>query len=204
MKSIHAARTLILAAGLLFPTYAAADLYFGIGIGRTNNEFLPTFDPSAGESIVDQDNAVKAFVGFDLTPNLAFELDYADLNDLVKASSPGLSLVMQGKSIGFSLLGKWQVHPSLQMFGRLGATRWDTDLTVNADSAAGTGTAPMIGLGVMYRLPTGNVPLNLRLEWTQYQNVGQGVSTPTTRLTGQNVDAVWLSICYHLRLAPGP
>jgi hypothetical protein len=48
------------------------------------------------------------------------------------------------------------------------------------------------------------LPPKLRLEWTQYQNVGEGASAGNTRLTGQNVDVIWLRLTYHIRLAPGP
>ena len=196
-------RSMILVALLLIPGLAgSADLYFGASFGRTNNEFLPTFNPAASESIDDQDNAYKITFGWGLTPNLAVEADYGDLNSLVKATSPGQSTEITAKAIGLSFVGKASVHPTLQMFGRFGIQRWDSDLTVNGVSASGSGTDTLIGLGIIYKPQ--NFPLDFRLEWTQYQNVGQGVTTPSTRLTGQNVDVIWFGIAYHLNLTPGP
>jgi len=191
-----------LLAALFFPSWASADWYVGIGAGRTNNEYLPTFNPAAGESIDDQDNAFKTFVGLDITPNLAFEVDYANLNSLVVASSPTQNTEIKAKSVGLTFVGKAQVHPNAHMFARFGVGRWNSDLTVNGASASGSGTEPVIGLGIAYRLQ--NAPLDLRLEWTQYQNVGQGVATTNTRLTGQNVDVLWIGIAYRINLAPGP
>ena len=189
-------------AALFIPGWASADWYFGVGAGRTNNEYLPTFNPSAGESIDDQDSAVKTFVGLDITPNLAAEVEYANLNSLVLATSPGQSTEIKAKSLGLSLVGKAQVHPNAHMFARFGVGRWSSDLTVNGATASGSGTSPMIGLGIAYKFQ--NVPLDLLLEWSQYQNVGQGVATAGTRLTGQNVDVLWIGFAYRIKLAPGP
>lgn len=191
-----------LLAALFLPSWASADWYVGVSAGRTNNEYLPTFNPAAGESIDDQDNAFKIFGGIDITPNLAFEVDYANLNSLVVASSPTQNTEIKAKSVGLTFVGKAQVHPNAHMFGRFGIGRWNSDLTVNGAAASGTGSDPLIGLGIVYRLQ--NAPLDLRLEWTQYQNVGQGVATTSTRLTGQNVDVLWIGIAYRIKLAPGP
>lgn len=197
-------RISVFAALLLVSGWASAQWYFGVSAGFTNNEYLPTFNPAAGESIDDQDNAFKGFVGFNITPNLAVEFDYADLNSLVKATSPGQSTEVEAKAFGLSFLGKLQVHPTLQMFGRFGVARWDSDLIVNSVSGSDDGIAPVIGLGLIYRHPSFPRQLDLRLEWTQYQNVGQDVATAATKLTGQNVDVLWFGIAYHLQLAPGP
>lgn len=198
---IRRARIALL-AGLFLPGLASADWYVGISAGVTNNEYVPTFNPAAGESIDDQDSAYKAYVGIDITPNLAFEVDYANLNSLVVASSPTQSTEIKAKSVGLSLVGKAQVHPNAYMFARFGVARWDSDLTVNGASASDSGTDPIIGLGIAYRFQ--ELPLDLRLEWTQYQNVGQGVATSSSGLTGQNVDVLWIGVAYRIRLAPGP
>jgi hypothetical protein len=189
-------------AALLVPGLACADWYVGVSAGRTNNEYLPTFSPAGGESIDDQDSAFKTTIGVDLSPSLAFELDYANLNSLVVATSPGMSTEIKAKAVGLSFVAKAQVAPNTQMFGRFGAGRWDSDLTVNGASASDSGADPLIGLGVAYRLQS--APLDLRLEWTQYQNVGQDVATSGTRLTGQNVDVIWFGLTYRIKLAPGP
>jgi hypothetical protein len=192
----------VFAVFLLLPSLALADWWVGLGVGRTNNEYLP----SASESIVDQDTAYKPlFGGISITPNLAAEVEFAKLNTIVKATSPGQSTEIEAKSLGISLVGKMPVHPKAHIFWRLGAGRWDSNLSVNGASASGTGVAPIVGLGFGYRFyDTVPVILDLRLEWTQYQNVGQGVATTNTKLTGQNVDVLWFSIVYHIRLAPGP
>jgi opacity protein-like surface antigen len=195
-------RAWIFATFLLIPSVACAQWYVGAGFGGTNTEWLPTFDPSAGESIDDQDTASKIFVGLGITPNLAIEADLTKLNSIVKVTSPGQSTEVKADALGLSLIGKLSVHPNAHMFGRLGVGRWDADLIVNAASASGTGTGTLIGAGIAYRIP--NTQFDLRLEWTQYQNVGQGVSTANTRLTGQNVDVLWFSLAYHIQRAPGP
>ncbi|MGB5082563.1 MAG: porin family protein [Burkholderiales bacterium] len=205
-RFIRRVRIPILAVFLLLPSWASADWWVGVSVGRTNNEYLPSSNPSAGESIVDQDTASRPlFGGISITPNLATEVEYANLNTLVKATSPGQSTEIKAKSLGISLVGKMPVHPRAHIFWRLGAGRWDSNLNVNGTSASGTGVAPIVGLGFGYRFyDTAPVHLDLRLEWTQYQNVGQNVATANTKLTGQNVDVLWLSIVYHIRLAPGP
>lgn len=193
-------RIFVLCLALAIPAAAAAQWYVGVGIGRTNNEFLPTFAPSAGESIDDSDTAYKIFVGRNLGPNFAVELEYADLNTLVKATAPGFNAQVDATTLAASFIGKFQVHPAWTMFGRLGIGRWDTDLTVNTASASGNGVDTVVGLGLDYAFRDNFL---FRVEWTQYQNVGQNVSTADTKLTGQNVDVLWLRLMYRFRLAPG-
>jgi len=197
----QAARFVVFAA-LAFPGLAAAQWYFGLGVGQTNTEYLPTFN-AATSNIDDSDSAFKVFVGHSFGPHFAAEFEYTDLNTLVQATAPGQTTQIDGKTFALSVVGGYPVYTGLNMFGRIGMGRWSSDLLVTGASGSGTGIDPLVGLGLDYSFP-GQVPLKLGIEWTQYQNVGEGVSAGNTRLTGQNVDVIWIRLTYHLRLAPGP
>jgi hypothetical protein len=185
---------------LAAPGAAFAQWYFGVAVGQTNNEYLPTFDPSAGDSITDTDTAAKVFVGHDLGPNFAVELGYADLNTLVDATVAGQITRIESTSLALSLIGRAQVLPQMKMFGRLGVGRWDTTLTYNSVEDSDTGFAPVVGLGFEYRFLE---RFRARLEWEQYQNLGQNVAVTDRQLTGQNVDVLWFGLIYHFSLAHG-
>lgn len=196
-------RSLVAVALLLLPAWAGA-WYVGAAFGPTNTEYQPTFNP-VNASIDDSDTALKLIVGQRLGPNFAVELEYADLGDLVRHTAPGINLTMQGASLAASVLGRFPVLTHWTMYGRLGYGYWNADLDVIGASGSKNGFAPVIGLGVEYTgFVTGPARFGFAVEWQQYQNVGENTSAGTTRLTGQNVDVLWLRINYYLRLAPGP
>ncbi|HXF46065.1 MAG TPA: porin family protein [Burkholderiaceae bacterium] len=199
------ARTLraLACAACLVPAAAVAQWYVGVGFGPTNNEFLPSFNP-ANSNIDDSDTAYKILVGHSFGPNFSAELEFADLNTLVRATAPGQSTQIDASTFALSLVGRFPVYTDLAMFGRIGLGRWDSDLLVTGASGSGSGFDPLIGLGLEYSLRFAPANLKLALEWTQYQNVGEGVAAGNTKLTGQNVDVIWLRLTYHFRLAPGP
>jgi len=192
-------RSMLAVPLLLLPAWAGA-WYVGAGVGQTNNEYLPTFS-TVNASIDDNDIGYKLFVGQQLGTNFAVELEYADLNRLVRHTAPGLNLNVESTTLAASVLGRLPVYPGWTMYGRLGFGLWNTDLDVNGSSGSRTSVAPVIGLGVEYTLQD---RLRLGLEWEQYQNVGEDTSAGSTKLTGQNVDTIWLRLTYHIRLAPGP
>ena len=66
-------------------------------------------------------------------------------------------------------------------------------------------TSPVIGLGILYSgSVTGAIRLGLFAEWRQYRSAGEGTSAGTTRVTGQNVEVLWLRLTCDFSLAPGP
>lgn len=202
-RIVRLCRSLVLVPLLLVPAWAGA-WYVGVGFGPTNNEYQPTFNP-VNSSIDDSDTAYKLIFGQQLGANFAVELEYADLGDLVRHTGPGINLTMQGASLAASVLGRFPVYSGWAMFGRLGYGYWNTDLDVIGASGSNNGFAPVIGLGIEYSgFVTGASRFGLAVEWQQYQNVGEGTSAGTTRLTGQNVDVLWLRLTYHFNLAPGP
>lgn len=196
-------RSLVAVPLLLVPAWAGA-WYVGAAFGPTNTEYQPTFNP-VNASIDDSDTAYKLFVGQSLSPNFAVELEYADLGDIVRHTAPGINLRMQGSTLAASVLGSFPVSTNWKMYGRLGYGYWNTDLDVINASGSDNGFAPVVGLGIEYSgLVTGAARLRLAVEWQQYQNIGEDTSAGTTRLTGQNVDVLWLRLSYHFNLAPGP
>ena len=192
-------RTLLAVPLLLVPAWAGA-WYLGAGVGQTNTEYLPTFNP-ANASIDDNDTALKLFLGQPLGTNFAVEIEYADLGTLVRHTAPGFNLNVDTTMLSASVLGRLPVYTNTVMFGRLGYGLWNTDLDFNNVSGSKTGGGVVIGLGLDYALQD---RLRIGFEWQQYQNLGQDTSAGGARLTGQNVDVFWLRLTYHIRLAPGP
>jgi len=180
---------------------ALADWYFGVTGGKTNNEWVPTYNPSAGESIDDTSNYLKPFVGQTLSTHFAWELGYADLNRIVSVIAPGQSTEVEARSLAFTLVGRVPVHSKVDFFGRWGLGYWDTKLTVDGAGGKKKGMGQVVGLGFDFKITN---RWSLGFEWEQYQNVGEGTSVPTSKLTGQNVDVLGIRLIYRLDLAPGP
>ena len=183
-------RLLFLALALA-PSAALAD-YVGVAIGQANNEWTAV----GGSNDKDTSNFFKAFGGLEFGPHFAVELGVADLGRFVDFSSQNATL--SATDVSFTLVGRVQVHPEWDLFGRWGVGVWNA----KADTTK-TGLGQVVGLGFDYRAKWLPDRFALSLEWEQYQNVGEGTMTGGGRVMGQNVDVLELNLIYRFNLAPG-
>lgn len=185
------------AAGLLAPMSASAQWYVGVAAGQTNNEWQPT--GLKGDK--DTSTVGKVFVGHQLNPQFAVEAGYARLGKIV--DFPSTTAQVEAKALAISLVGTVAASPQVDMFARFGAGVWNADWSLSGASGTKTGTAPVVGLGVNFRLPVAQRRLTLGFEWEQYQNVGEGAMAGPARLMGQNVDTLMIRLVYRFDLLPG-
>ena len=149
------------------------------------------------------------FGGLTFGSNLALELGYADLGEY-SATQPGtLDVKIEPTAYYLSAIGKVSVHPRVKLFGRLGVAYWSTDLSLTdfVDSSSGddSGYDPLVGLGFEWSVLD---RMDLRVEWEQFQNVGQdtkaSIPAGTLELNGNDIDIFGVGLTYHFDLAPGP
>ncbi len=137
--------------------------YVGGGFGLTWLDGGATaIDPSvaAGSviSLDDDDNGWKAFVGYQVMPNIAAELSYVDLGNYSVVHNPGPQTdKVKPKALCLSGVGSYPVSGAFSVLGKLGLCKWDDHASGNpgddgVDLAAGIGAAYAITERVATRL----------------------------------------------------
>jgi len=201
--------TLLLLA-LLIPGITQAGWYVGVGVGNSNADSIDIeFDSPPDIQSDDQDSTYKVFGGITYGSNLALELGYADLGEYTAQETGVFETKLDPTALYIAAIGKVSVHPKVKMFGRLGLAYWATDLSITdfTDSNTGddNGLDPVIGLGFEWNFTD---RLDLRVEWEQFQNVGQdtraSIPSGTLELNGNDIDIFGISFTYSFDLAPGP
>lgn len=183
--------------------------YIGLAFGFTNTE-ISSIDALApgGLDTDDSDTAFKLFGGRKFSRNYAVEFGYINLGDYSQ-ESPGVNKVkFDAQALFAELVGWMNVDTNYYLFGKLGIAYWDVDLDYTdfsvSSSNSDTGLDPVVGLGFEYRIPGDE--WSVRIEWEQYQNVGEGVKTtqvPATtdiELNGQDINVFSLGATYHFDL----
>src|SRR5688572_2849140 len=147
--------------------------YAGFSAGNSkDNDFC---DGASGVSCDDKDNGFKVFVGNQLNRNAAVEFSYIDLGE-VKASGVFLGLPFDmsadGKGFGVAFVGIAPVSGTVNLFGRIGLFRWDSDLsctTAGMDcSDSDNGVDLTFGVGVSVDVARS---VALRVEWERFQDI---------------------------------
>lgn len=176
------------AAGI--PSAMAADTtgwYAGVGIGQAHLANVCA-DARAGGFVGncnDKDTSWKIFGGYDFNRNFAVEAGYVDLGEATLGGNVGaVAISANAKAKGWELLGVGTipVTDQLGIYGKIGAFRWDVDVTATAAlppafaiaSAGATGTDLTYGVGVKFDF-TRNI--GARLEWQRYDNLGDSATT---------------------------
>lgn len=207
--------TLVLASGSFAAVAADAGWYAGIGFGsgkykdmpsaaEIDAELLAEYGIVATSTVYDTDTAWKLFAGYRFNKNFALEGSYADLgkatwNSTVTVPAAGtVNFSGKGKAWSLAALGILPVTEQFEVFGKIGAQRWNVDASVTAtgggggaaDSSDDSGTSWLFGVGASYSF-TKN--LAVRAEWERYKNVGDENNT------GQlDVDVWSLGVQYKL------
>jgi len=147
-------------AGLLACSNAlAADngFYLGGAIGQTKA------DVQAGNiNFDDKDNGYKLFAGFRPLDLLGAELNYIDFGTAQQAAVSSDHDAYAAFLIGYLPL------PFVDLYGKLGAARWNSDTQTAAGSSDDSGTDLAYGVGVQLRFGS----LSTRLEYEAFQLSG--------------------------------
>jgi outer membrane immunogenic protein len=144
------------------PVQAADGLYIGAGIGKAgikDNINTDTFDQD--------DAAYKAFIGwrFNALPALDFAIEGA-YTDFGKPSQTLSGQRVERNLTGPSIagLGILSLGP-IDLYGKLGAIKWDMDTTSGGSTSNRSGTDGFYGLGVGFYL----WKLGFRAEYERFQ-----------------------------------
>lgn len=150
----HLARALVGAAALAALSVHAEGPYVGGSLGTTRYK-----GSDIGGLATDRSSSGgKLYGGYEITPNVAVELGYADVG---KASSAAAEI--KGHGLYVDAVGKVPLTESLSALGRIGAFNGHAkDNLGNSDS----GTDLKVGLGLQYDL---NKQAGIRGEWERYR-----------------------------------
>jgi opacity protein-like surface antigen len=228
-------KTPILAAALLALSTAAAaqspfvpaprPWYAGAALGQaktsrelvTNRESTITQAQDISTAFDAKDTAWKAFAGWQATPWLALEVNYADLGrhstdtTFLGGDAPAPAQVViqrEIKGFGADVVLSAPVWNTFSVFGRVGLFRAEIDASAqlagnvvfnngNGEtyrSTSQTENVTRFGVGAEAAIgPNAAV----RLEWERYSNVGKKFAVGATGTTGEaDTDTVTLGVLY--------
>ena len=177
------------AATLFFVTVAQGqeDYEWYIGAGLGDSTYDSGVNSLTGTASLDEDdNTAKLFAGVSVNPNLAIELQYADLGEATLTGNDGdrfninnqafvfntdnASISAEGETIGISALGFLPINDSVSAFARLGLHAWDVtgDVTTpdQRTEVEDDGTDVFFGAGVEIALIE---QFRLRIEGEHYE-----------------------------------
>lgn len=187
---------------------AASGPYIGGNIGYNtgaDGDSLSTSCGTAGVScrdLGDTEDVWSVYGGYPLSPNLAAELGYTDLIYTARAeeSTDGTATSrgqQESKGVSLSLKGMYPVMDKLDVYGKLGAFFWESDMRATAGSASDSGTSPTVGVGLEYAI---NDNFDVRAGWDRYLELGtQGklVEDGTVGTLDEDVDAFTIGVNYN-------
>ena len=156
-------RGLLLSACLAAPGAAfAADngFYLGLASSDVSSDYAAPLSSGA-----DDDRGLKAIVGFRPLDSFAIEANYVDLGEtkIPISSFPPSTLSIESDVISVSAVGLIPL-PLVDLYGRLGVTRWESEASLFGASQKETGTDPTYGAGAQFRVGS----FALRLEYERF------------------------------------
>jgi len=163
-------RASLLAASLLIPGIAlSADN--GFYLGAASSEVSSDYDETVGSLSAGpegNDNGFKVMAGFRPLDGFAIEANYADLGEtrvplsLVCVTAPcPTEASIDSQALSVSAVGLLTL-PLVDLFARVGVTRWESELQVLSSAQKEEGTDPTYGAGAQVRL--GGFALRLEYE----------------------------------------
>ncbi len=223
---IRTAALLISLAIATLPAAAQSPWYIGISAGqsKTDTELVVNRESTVvnasvtGSSFDSQDSGFKVFGGFQFTPHVAVEVNYADLGTSrlftgILTANPPLSgsvdLQRQIEGFGVDLVVRAPIGPRATIFGRVGAVRSRLEATAVLDgnivftsgnttdrsrSTSVTETVTRYGLGAEWLFGRG---MALRVEWERWLDVGKAFEIGGSGTTGEaDTDFYSVGIAY--------
>ena len=163
--------------------------YVGGSVGYTSldtlsessiNSTLATSGITATSSVDDNDLGWKIFGGYNINKYFGLELAYVDLGEAdanITVTAPTAATVnATAEGDGFTIAGiaRYPVSEQFDVFGKVGAFVWDTEVTASVASGATTaaisagdnGTDVMFGFGAEYEIANN---FGIRAEWERYK-----------------------------------
>lgn len=163
--------TIALAVTALLAAPVATAEGWSIGLGIGESELDDFCDLATGISCDDTDTGTRFFAGYDLNENFRIEGFWVDLGEVdARNSATGGFVEAESDGIGIALMPMLPASDQVDVFGKIGLFRWDSDLRTNAfgptESFDDDGTDLLFGGGVRLRLGD---RFSLRGEWEQFE-----------------------------------
>ena len=147
--------------------------YFGGGIFQSDAK---DWCNGVVGSCDDNDTSWRVFGGYQINKWFGVELGYADLGNVSASGTfAGTPFTANASATTIELVGvgTFPINEQFGVFGKLGAHRWDLDVSTTVAgtpfSRSGTGTDLTYGVGLQVNI-TKNI--SARLEWQRYNDVG--------------------------------
>jgi OOP family OmpA-OmpF porin len=161
---------IILAALLLSSScaFAAPGAYVGVNAGSTDQEMSMN-----GQSGSENSTGIKVYGGYQFSPALGLEAGYVRFGEATD-SDEGFTIGAEPTAFYAALTGTMAVSPSLNVFGKLGVTKNDTDIFVAFEGNRVTDkksvTTAVFGVGVQYKFSD---TMSLVAEFENYGKVAK-------------------------------
>jgi hypothetical protein len=157
-------RSLLILATLAAPGAAlAADngFYLGLASSDVSSDYALSSISPAG---ADDDRGLKAIAGFRLLDSFALEANYVDMGETtVPITFPASTLSIDTQAFSVSAVGLIAM-PLVDLYGRVGMARWDSEASLLGASNKESGTDPTYGAGAQFRVGS----FALRLEYERF------------------------------------
>jgi OOP family OmpA-OmpF porin len=147
--------------------------YLGLNLGRG----LETNCPATALICESHDRSAQLFAGKMFDKNWGAEVGYVDTGRLLRSGND-----VRAQGLSLSVVRRAQLLPSVDVFGKLGASYGHSDTSVMGNAAAG---APDAGFGLAYGggLSYSFSPrLSAKLEWESYDLRAAGGPVRSTSL----------------------
>ena len=155
---------LLLSASFVAPGAAfAADngFYLGLASSDVSSDYALSSISPAG---ADDDRGLKAIAGFRLLDSFAIEANYVDMGETtVPITFPASTLTIDSQALSVSAVGLIAL-PLVDLYGRVGMARWDSEASLLGASTKESGTDPTYGAGAQFRVGS----FALRLEYERF------------------------------------
>jgi hypothetical protein len=153
---------LLLSACVAVPGAAlAADNGFYVGLA--SSEVSSDYAFAGGDA--DDDRGLKAIVGFRPLDSFAIEANYVDMGETnVPISFPPSTLSIDSEALSVSAVGLVAL-PLVDLYGRVGMARWESDVSLLGGSQSASGTDPTYGAGAQFRVGS----FAFRLEYERFE-----------------------------------
>lgn len=179
--------------------------YVGAGLGWNSSLDDNSLNVACGvngvacREVCDTDKAVNVYAGYPLSPNLAVEAGYTDMDYTARlADSTGAATgTQQSRALSLSAVGRKPLTSNVNLYGKLGGAVWKSKANTSVGNASDTGVSPVVGAGVEYNF---SEHWGAHLGWDRFFSVGDGsmlIENGTAHTVKDDVDTAMVGLHYN-------